>query len=159
MYPHSLNTMRPKQNGRHLPRRYIQMHFLEWKGVNFALDNNIPILVQIMAWRRPRDKPLSELMMVSLLTHTCICVTGLNELNDGLAKVKLLFEWWNGWVITLYRFGDVIAYPCPSSTLVYLITINKRVPNFCMVILELTLKHIDGWCCKWFGAYVRMSLK
>ena len=31
--------------------------------------NNIPALVQIMAWRRPGDKPLSEPMMVSLLTH------------------------------------------------------------------------------------------
>ena len=31
--------------------------------------NNIPALVQIMAWRRPGDKPLSEPMMVSLPTH------------------------------------------------------------------------------------------
>ena len=29
-------------------------------------------LVQIMAWRRPGDKPLSEPMMVSLLTHKCV---------------------------------------------------------------------------------------
>ena len=28
--------------------------------------NNIPALVQIMAWRRPGDKPLSEPMMISL---------------------------------------------------------------------------------------------
>ena len=34
--------------------------------------NNIPALVQIMAWRRPGDKPLSEPMMVSLLTHIYI---------------------------------------------------------------------------------------
>ena len=34
--------------------------------------NNIPALVQIMAWRRPGDEPLSEPMMVSLLTHICI---------------------------------------------------------------------------------------
>ena len=30
---------------------------------------NIPASVQIMAWRRPGDKPLSEPLMVSLLTH------------------------------------------------------------------------------------------
>ena len=30
---------------------------------------NIPVLVQIIAWRRPGDKLLSELMVVSLLTH------------------------------------------------------------------------------------------
>ena len=36
--------------------------------------NNIPAMVQIMAWRRPGDKPLSEPMVVSLPT------LGLNEL-------------------------------------------------------------------------------
>ena len=34
--------------------------------------NNIPAMVQIMAWRRPGDKPLSEPMLVSLLTHICV---------------------------------------------------------------------------------------
>ena len=34
--------------------------------------NNIPALVQIMAWRRPGDKPLSEPMMVRLPTHICV---------------------------------------------------------------------------------------
>ena len=34
--------------------------------------NNIPALVQIMAWCRPGDKPLSGLMTVNLLMHICI---------------------------------------------------------------------------------------
>ena len=34
--------------------------------------NNIPALVQIMAWRRPGDKPLSGPMMVKLPTHICV---------------------------------------------------------------------------------------
>ena len=34
--------------------------------------NNVPSFVQIMAWSRPGDKPLSEPMMVSLLTHICV---------------------------------------------------------------------------------------
>ena len=42
------------------------------KFVPKGLINNIPALVQIMAWRRPGDKPLSEPMMVSLLTHICV---------------------------------------------------------------------------------------
>ena len=33
------------------------------------INNHIPALVQIMAWRRPGDKPLSEPMMVNLPTH------------------------------------------------------------------------------------------
>ena len=42
--------------------------------------NNIPALVQIMAWRRPDDKPLSKAMMVSLQTH--ICFTGPQWFKD-----------------------------------------------------------------------------
>ena len=34
--------------------------------------NNMPALVQIMAWRRPGDKLLSEPMTVSLQTHICV---------------------------------------------------------------------------------------
>ena len=39
--------------------------------------NNIPALIQIMAWRQPGDKPLSEPMMICLLTYASL---GLNEL-------------------------------------------------------------------------------
>ena len=58
-------------------RRYFQMHFREWNCINSYLFlgfipkgpiNNIPALDQIMAWRRPGDKPLSEPMMVNLLS-------------------------------------------------------------------------------------------
>ena len=58
------------------------MHFLEWKCLNFDLDfteifskvriNNISALVQIMAWYLVGAKPLSEAMLVSLLTHICV---------------------------------------------------------------------------------------
>ena len=42
------------------------------KFVPRGLINNIPALVQIMAWRLPGDKPLSDPMMVSFLTHICV---------------------------------------------------------------------------------------
>ena len=45
----------------------ISLKFVPW-----GLINNIPALVQIMAWRRPGDKPLSEPMMVRLSTHICV---------------------------------------------------------------------------------------
>ena len=34
--------------------------------------NNIPALVQIMAWHWPGDKPLSEPIMVGILIHVCV---------------------------------------------------------------------------------------
>ena len=46
------------------------------------LMNNIPALTQIMAWRRPGDKPLSEPMMLRILTH--ICVTRPHWVKKGV---------------------------------------------------------------------------
>ena len=80
-----INTLRPRQNGRHFADdifKYIFLNENVWIPIKISLKfvpkgrmNNIPALVQMMAWRRPGDKPLSEPMMVSLPTHTCICVT------------------------------------------------------------------------------------
>ena len=50
--------------------------------------NNIPEIVQIMAWCRPSDKLLSEKMMVSLLTHMC----GLSELYCIPNKMQKVAE-------------------------------------------------------------------
>ena len=76
------NTLRPRQNGRHFANDVFKCIFLNenvlislrisLKFVPKGLINNIPPLVQIMAWRRPGDKPLSEPMMVNLLTHICV---------------------------------------------------------------------------------------
>ena len=52
--------------------------------------NNNPALVQIMAWWRPSNKPLSEPMMVSLLTH--ICVTRPQWVNTKETKGWLTFQ-------------------------------------------------------------------
>ena len=77
-----LNTLRPRQNGRHFADDTFKCIFLNenvrilikisLKFVPMGPINNIPALVQIMAWRRPGDKPLSDAMMVSLLTHICV---------------------------------------------------------------------------------------
>ena len=80
-----INTLRPRQNGRHFPDDIFKWIFLNenvWILINISLKfvprgpiNNIPTLVQVMAWRRPGDKPLSESMMVRLAT------LGLNGLT------------------------------------------------------------------------------
>ena len=77
-----INTLRPRQNGRNFPDDIFKRTFLN-ENVLIALEislkfvpkgpiNNIPALVQIMAWRRPGDKSLSEPMMVSLPMHICV---------------------------------------------------------------------------------------
>ena len=78
----NVNTLRPRQNGRHFPHDIFNWIFLDenvWIPIKISLKfvpkgpiSNIPALVQIMAWRRSGDKPLSEPMMVSALTHICV---------------------------------------------------------------------------------------
>ena len=53
--------------------------------------NNNPALVQMMAWHWPGDKPLSEPMMVSLLTH--ICVTGPQWVNAVAHQQSQSWPW------------------------------------------------------------------
>ena len=73
MWHVSFNTLRPRQNGRHFPDDIFKCLFLNenvrisikisLKFVPGGPNNNFPALVQIMAWRRPGDTPLSELTM------------------------------------------------------------------------------------------------
>ena len=75
-------TLGLRQNGRHFADDTFKRIFLKenirisikisLKFVPKSPIDNIPALFQIMAWRQPGDKPLSEAMMVSLLTHICV---------------------------------------------------------------------------------------
>ena len=75
-----LTALRPRQNGRHFPDDILKGIFLNeniWISISLKFVpkgpiNNIPSLVQIMAWRRPGAKPLSEPMMVSLPMYICV---------------------------------------------------------------------------------------
>ena len=78
----TLNSLRPRQNGCHLADDSFICIFLNekiWISIKISLKfifkgpiDNILALIQIMAWRRSGDKPLSEQMMIILLTHICI---------------------------------------------------------------------------------------
>ena len=78
-WPSYFNTLRPRQNGCHFADDTFNRIFANENvriSIEFSLKfvpngpiNSIPALVQIMAWRRPGGKPLSEPMVVSLLTQ------------------------------------------------------------------------------------------
>ena len=94
---HFVNTLRPRQNRRHFADDIFKCIFLNenvWILINISLKfvpkrsiDHIPALVQIMAWRRPGDKPLSEPMMISLPTH--ICVTRPQWVNDVSIAIQI----------------------------------------------------------------------
>ena len=101
IYP-IINTLGSRQDGRHFPDYIFKSIFLNenvWIPIKISLKfvpkgpiNNIPALVQIMAWRRPGDKPLSEPMMVSLLTH--LCVTRPQWLKGLFKQFRNLLKYW-----------------------------------------------------------------
>ena len=76
-----VNTLRPGENGRHFPDDIFKCIFLN-ENVRISIKislkfvpngplNQIPALVQIMAWRRSGDKPLSEPMSTdSYMRHS-----------------------------------------------------------------------------------------
>ena len=94
MYIRIVDTLRPKQNGRHFADDIFKCFFLN-ENVSIPIKislrfvpkgpiNNIPAMIQIMAWRRQGDKPLSKPMLVSLLTH--ICVTRPQSVNHIIQR-------------------------------------------------------------------------
>ena len=91
-------------------RRHFQMHF-SWMKMNTFRSrlpkspiNNIPALVQIMAWRRLGDKPLSEPMMVGFPTH--LCITRPQWVNPSGAESKKNIP---------RQFGQYHCWWCPGS--------------------------------------------
>ena len=122
-----LNTLRPKQkNGRHFADDSLKCIFLNenvWIPNNIPLMfvpkgpiNNNPGLVQVMAWRRPGDKPLSEPMLVRLPTHICVTrpqwvnvlnrkVTALRQEND-FALQPVMRSFYVVFDIILYKLSN-----------------------------------------------------
>ena len=77
-----INTLRPRQNDRCFADDTFKRIFLNENiiiSIKISLKfvpegpiNNITALVQIMAWCRPSDKPLSEPRLVNLPMHICV---------------------------------------------------------------------------------------
>ena len=107
--PASVNTLRPSQNGSRFSDDIFKRILLN-ENVRISIEislkfvpkgpiNNIQALVHIMAWRRSGDKPLSEPMMVSLLTH--ICVTRPQWVKQPGVVHHIIFG--NCWLFSDYK--------------------------------------------------------
>ena len=121
----AFNTLRPRHNGRHFPDDTFKYIFLNenviisatisLKFVPKGPINNIPALVQIMAWRRPGDKPLSEPMMVRLPTHICVNRPQWERLINSCKRVCSFTAWC---LIIDYKFlqSRLVRNLCPTET-------------------------------------------
>ena len=158
-----LNTLRPRQNGclfaDDIFKRifnnenvWISMKFLQ-KFVTKSPINNIPALVQIMAWRRPGDKPLSEPMMVSLtfmflswyyqsLLHCNIMVMYSSCFTDHIIKSETQIDL-NTYVLKIYGADSIynIWYrPLLCCVLSWLVNRTFSISVICQVWRTCALK-------------------
>ena len=74
-----IKTLRPRQNCRHFADKFLntfswmKMYEFRWTFYwSLFLRVKYCSIVQIMAWRRPGDTPLSDPLMFSLLTYICV---------------------------------------------------------------------------------------
>ena len=73
----------------------------------------IPALVQVMAWHRSGDKPLSEPIMVRLLTHICVTrpqwvnvscyFTNIHIQDINYMHTFSMWDWWRKYSQTMDR--------------------------------------------------------
>ena len=94
-----LRTLGPRQNGRHFADNPFKCIFLNenvWILLKISLKfvlkcpiHKNPALVQRMAWHHSGNKPWSEPVMVSLLTH--ISVTRLQWVNIYCHVIPLIY--------------------------------------------------------------------
>ena len=152
----SINTLRPRQNGCQFPDNIFKCILLnenKWIAIEISLKfvpkgpiNNIPALVQIMAWHRPGDKPLSAPMMVSLLTH--ICVT-LPQWVKSLCYFRFLHLTQKTWPQALRHLHAV------STEMARKCLVNSHVLDWTRWIWET---YESAWACCAAGRTVHLAV-
>ena len=126
---------------------------------------NIPALVQIMAWRRPGDKPLSEPMMVRLPTH--ICVTRPQWVSSHHMFIPMLTAVSRVWYSLCHYLSEVEKSRSLSMQFwgfSFVLIFNRRL-NHCAVgtpvkcqrlgdMMRSVVRHV---CVQWIGTHKHLT--
>ena len=109
----------------------LKFHWSLFLRVQLTISQ--PALVQIMAWRRPGDKPLSGPMMVRLPTH--ICVTRpqwVNSFTPGKCGFHLKLA-----IFKLISRRDIFGISCEIEL--------RQMPQN-LTNEKSTLVQVMAWC-------------
>ena len=163
--PQYVKSLRPRRNARFNADDIFKRIFLKenvWIPTIISLTfvpmgqiNNIQALDQILVWSRPGDKPLSEPMMISSLTH--ICVTRPQWVNK---IIKIIFHFQNmpnscSLLTACSSFDNSLVYVILLSDLFIaikpifmwnrmvagLMTLNNSLPDNSCYALHITNKY------------------
>ena len=109
----SINTLRLGKNGRHFLDDIFKRIFVienTWISIEISLKfvpwgsiNDIPALVQIIVWRRPGDKPLSEPMMAYVIDAYTRHPTSMSHSLCSLQIICTLYMLYLSQSLILYR--------------------------------------------------------
>ena len=125
------NSLRPKRNEQHFADDNLKRIFFNenvWISIKISLKfvpngpiNNISALVQIMAWRRSGDKPLSEPMMVGLPTHIY-----MRHSASELRRTVLTLQRWSSFLKLIWHGTQLIFYVWKSIIIPWKIVFKMR---------------------------------
>ena len=111
--------------------------------------NNISALVQLMAWRRPGDKPLSEPMMVSLTTHICVTRPQWVKLISSMYVKNSFPNFWHCIGIVSYRSSfNVFLWISDPATLRQKNYSNTGKFFILPIALCLSISSVQGRCAQ-----------
>ena len=162
-----VNSLRPRQNRRHFADDIFKCNFLNenvWILIKISLKfvpkgtiNNIPTLLQIMAWRRPGDKPLSEPMLVRIPTH--ICVTRPQWVKPAHSSLGFREDIFMTHLIIIIKW-DVSAFPSVVMFSVYAclrwLYHHMLSVSYIKITFIIALQYHD--VCRWSSTYGPMVL-
>ena len=145
-----VNTLRPRQNGCHFADNIFKCIFLNENVIILAKIslkfvpkgpiNNIHALVQIMAWRRPGDKPLSDPMMVRLPMHICVTRPQWVKLCMGVGSITQFHLSYN----PSYNLGQFSP---------------KHIPHSAVMKIRYSAQHFHLWNNTWCAFFSNISCK
>ena len=145
------NTMRPRRNVQHFADDTFKCIFFNenvWISIKISLTfvphgpfYNIPALVQIMAWRRPGDKPLYEAMMDSLSTHICVTRPQWVDLFSHLFEFQEpCAACWAHLVCDHELWPSSMSRPCSSSQWFFRPYSRKHYNKLLLLSVDLSSK-------------------
>ena len=152
-----INTLRLRQDGRHFANDIFKCIFLNenaWISIKISLKfvpkgpiNKIPALVQMMAWRRSGDKPLSG-QWWSVYWRTYVSL-GLNELSK-IIKLQMINSLWPSDVLIIGNVCQTdeicgnLAWTLTKMGSVILLQLgNELYTNVFMTLISLPLSLVD----------------
>ena len=150
----SIDTLRLRQSGCHLPDGILKCIFLN-ENIRISIKNplkfvpkgpinNIPALVQIMAWCHSGDKPLSETILVILPTHICVTWPQWFNLWNQLVTARNTQKQIHLWYMA--STGCVWSVDCKKIAHEKIHTLHL---NCGFLALQIPPKHCQGpdWYC------------